>query len=421
MSGPSRLALPCSYCGGPGAKRCKSCRLACFCSRECLQAAWPQHSLVCNSKKRGYLSPAPKLELFDAGKSGAGLRAVTPIRAGEQLLLEEPLLLTRPEEQGQDSVPPSQHRQHRQQHQPQQSAAASAARYAYQVLAGLEAFYAAPEAARRTILTELYAPVAAAATTAAPPPSAQVKEVGVAPPGPPGPAGRAPPHQLDPMAGQLHTVTAALDQLELAERQRKQRRQRQPSPVTSAPGTADTVADSAPEPPASASASAGAGGGEGSSVIALTLRNAEAWRDAAWMSWAGRELGMAEPLEDTPPEQRYPPWLGAEDFVRYLLILQANMWHVPMHVPRVQPRVRPPRAQLAVVDGAAALLRLGSKFNHSCAPNVGFSWQHVQDQQQGSAAAAAGGVGRACFTALRDVASGEELLVSCAIVVIAIS
>jgi hypothetical protein len=59
---------------------------------------------------------------------------------------------------------------------------------------------------------------------------------------------------------------------------------------------------------------------------------------------------------------------------------------------------------------ASPVLRLGSKFNHSCEPNVGFSWQH--HAEGGAAAAAPGGVGRGCFTALREIPVGEELNIS---------
>ena len=66
--------LPCAHCGGAGAKCCKGCRLAYFCSRDCQRAAWPQHSAWCTSKGR---TPGPKLELVDiGGGKGAGLRCV---------------------------------------------------------------------------------------------------------------------------------------------------------------------------------------------------------------------------------------------------------------------------------------------------------------------------------------------------------
>ena len=67
--------LPCAHCGGAGAKCCKGCRLAYFCSRDCQRAAWPQHSAWCTSKKGR--TPGPKLELVDiGGGKGAGLRCV---------------------------------------------------------------------------------------------------------------------------------------------------------------------------------------------------------------------------------------------------------------------------------------------------------------------------------------------------------
>lgn len=69
-SGKAFLALPCTCCGGGGAKVCKGCRLAHFCSRECQRAAWAQHALSCTSAKHGACSPGPKLELVDTGLQG---------------------------------------------------------------------------------------------------------------------------------------------------------------------------------------------------------------------------------------------------------------------------------------------------------------------------------------------------------------
>ena len=75
-SGKTFLALPCNHCGGGGAKACKGCRLAFFCSRDCQRAAWGQHKLCCTSDKHGARSPGPKLELVDTGSQGRS--PVTP-------------------------------------------------------------------------------------------------------------------------------------------------------------------------------------------------------------------------------------------------------------------------------------------------------------------------------------------------------
>lgn len=72
-SGVAFLALPCAHCGGSGAKACKGCRLAHFCSRRCQRAAWPTHALCCTSTRHGACSPGPKLELVDTGSQGMSL------------------------------------------------------------------------------------------------------------------------------------------------------------------------------------------------------------------------------------------------------------------------------------------------------------------------------------------------------------
>ena len=57
--------------------------------------------------------------------------------------------------------------------------------------------------------------------------------------------------------------------------------------------------------------------------------------------------------------------------------------------------------------GSAALLRLGSKFNHSCSPNAAFSWEPDDTSSSSSSTS-----GAALFFALRDIEAGEDLTVS---------
>ena len=279
MSGPHRAALPCANCGLPG-KSCKGCRLAFFCSVDCLKADWENHCFVCTSKKHGNKSPAPMLELVQTATTGAGLKAAAKIELGEVLLREEPLLISAP-----------------------MGAESSAEKYAYHVVAGVEAFYNATPRVRKAIMTELHAP----------------------------------------------------------------------DPVSS------VVADG------------------GNSVTISTARQAEQWRDASWISWASKQADPSLDPDEPEPAKRLPLWLGMTEFTRFLLAFQSNAWSLP----------QPPDSYCAkhaqdqrspLPAGSSVLLRLGSKFNHSCQPNVGFEWDFTKRM--------------ALFRALRPIASGEELCVS---------
>lgn len=102
-SGKAFLALPCTCCGGGGAKVCKGCRLAHFCSRECQRAAWAQHALSCTSAKHGACSPGPKLELVDTGLQGRFIPYHAPFIVVDSLLVSpRPALARRTHRAGGD-------------------------------------------------------------------------------------------------------------------------------------------------------------------------------------------------------------------------------------------------------------------------------------------------------------------------------
>lgn len=85
-------------------------------------------------------------------------------------------------------------------------------------------------------------------------------------------------------------------------------------------------------------------------VVAHTLSHAEQWRDSCWACWPG-----ADPSSPTC----LPHWITLSEFVRFLLIFQSNAWSLAGGVPLSEGST-----------GGTALFRLGSKFNHSCDPNV---------------------------------------------------
>ena len=70
----------------------------------------------------------------------------------------------------------------------------------------------------------------------------------------------------------------------------------------------------------------------------------------SWLCWPG-----ADPASPTS----LPHWLNLPEFVRFLLIFQSNAWSLAGGTPLAEGSA-----------GSAALFRLGSKFNHSCDPNV---------------------------------------------------
>ena len=84
--------------------------------------------------------------------------------------------------------------------------------------------------------------------------------------------------------------------------------------------------------------------------MAHTLSHAEQWRDSCWACWPG-----ADPSSPTC----LPHWITLSEFVRFLLIFQSNAWSLAGGVPLSEGST-----------GGTALFRLGSKFNHSCDPNV---------------------------------------------------
>jgi hypothetical protein len=91
-------------------------------------------------------------------------------------------------------------------------------------------------------------------------------------------------------------------------------------------------------------------GPESSAVVEHTLSHASKWRDISWACWAGANASCPTLL---------PQWLTFSEFVRFLLIFQSNAWSLAGGVPLVEG-----------TTGGTALFRLGSKFNHSCDPNV---------------------------------------------------
>lgn len=87
------------------------------------------------------------------------------------------------------------------------------------------------------------------------------------------------------------------------------------------------------------------------SVVEHTLSHATQWRDSSWVCWAGADASCPTLL---------PHWLTLSEFVRFLLIFQSNAWSLAGGVPLSE----------GSSTGGTALFRLGSKFNHSCDPNV---------------------------------------------------
>lgn len=86
------------------------------------------------------------------------------------------------------------------------------------------------------------------------------------------------------------------------------------------------------------------------SVVEHTLSHATQWRDSSWVCWAGADAYSPSLL---------PHWLTLSEYVRFLLIFQSNAWSLAGGVPLSESST-----------GGTALFRLGSKFNHSCDPNV---------------------------------------------------
>ena len=142
-----------------------------------------------------------------------------------------------------------------------------------------------------------------------------------------------------------------------------------------------------PEPEPEPEACANDAGVERGDVVLQTVRNAARWRDLAWLSWSGSDLAAQNSL---------PPWLSLAEFTRFLLIFQSNAWSLSAAAPGVASADADAEA-----SGGSALLRLGSKFNHSCSPCVAFSWDDAEGLKP-----------KSLFFALRDIAPDEDLTVS---------
>ena len=49
----------CFVCNARTTKKCGQCACACYCSKACLKAGWPQHKVLCTLVKK---SGAPRIE-----------------------------------------------------------------------------------------------------------------------------------------------------------------------------------------------------------------------------------------------------------------------------------------------------------------------------------------------------------------------